>query len=248
MAKYRKNVDFLRILSLTSLVAALLIACSFDYNSVAEPDKTKPDIVMENLEYVRVRGGDPLVRFRAEYAERWEESQTMALRNFTFEQMEDSGETVNAEGRAATASVQLSSGDVDLGGGVRISVESEDITIRTAILQWKDKEKTLTGGTENQVDIERSDGTSFTGRGFFADARNWTWNFAGEVKGTYVEDDEESPEDLESGEEKAPAKTDIFAEEEGLAGTNEFTQYGKSAETEKTGDETALPAKTRQEK
>jgi LPS export ABC transporter protein LptC len=172
----------------------LFAACSFDYNSVSAPEQTRPDIAMENLEYVRVRGGDPLVRFQADYAERWEDSQTMALRNFSFEQMEDSGETINAEGRAGNATVELGSGNVAMSGGIRISIESEDIVISTSALQWKDKEKTLTGNEEYEVDIERSDGTSFTGRGFFADARNRVWAFSGEVKGSYVEkDDEDDP-------------------------------------------------------
>ena len=153
---------------------------------------------MENLEYVRVRKGDPLVRFKAEYAERWEDRQTMELRNFSFEQMEDSGDTVNAEGKAGFAVVQIGSGDISLKGGVRIRVDSEDVTIRTSELEWKDKDKILSGAAGDEVDIDRSDGTNFSGKGFFADARNRTWAFSGEVKGTYVEkDDEDKKETVE---------------------------------------------------
>ena len=61
----------------------------------------------------------------------------------------------------------------------------------TEILEWKDKEKTLTGGENAEVEVERSDGTNFTGIGFSADIRSRTWSFTGEVKGTYVEEDEE---------------------------------------------------------
>jgi len=169
----------------------MIAACTFDYSAAGTSEKSKPDIVMENLEYVRVRGGDPLVRFQAEYAERWEDRQTMELRDFLFEQMEDGGKTINAEGRAGQAVVQLGSGDISLKGGVRIRVDSEDVTIRTAELEWKDKDKTLTSGEQDEVDIQRSDGTSFAGRGFLADARNRTWSFSGEVKGTYVEKEDE---------------------------------------------------------
>ena len=175
-------------LSLLAIGVTLLAACSFDYSGGAGSEITRPDLVMENLEYVRVRGGDPLVRFQAEYAERWENNQTMLLREFTFEQMENSGEVVNAEGRAGAASVELSSGNVNLRGGVSIYIESEDISITTDEFMWIDQEKTLTAGVENEVDITRSDGTSFTGRGFSADARNWTWSFADEVYGTFVEE------------------------------------------------------------
>ena len=169
----------------------LLAACSFDYGAGTGLENTRPDIVMENIEYIRVRGGDMLARFQAEHAERWEEQQIMELRNLTFEQMEDHGETVNVEGSAKVATVQIDTGDISLSGGVWISIESEDITINTAKLEWKDKEKAINGGEEEEVEVQRSDGTSFTGKGFSAEIRSRTWSFEGEVKGSYVEKDEE---------------------------------------------------------
>jgi LPS export ABC transporter protein LptC len=174
------------------LCSSILIACSFDYGAGTGLENTRPDIVMDNIEYIRVRGGDMLARFQAEHAERWEERQLMELRNLTFEQMEDHGETVNVEGSAKTAVVQIDTGDISLSGGVRISIESEDITINTSELEWKDKDKAIKAGAEEEVDVKRSDGTSFTGKGFSADIRNRTWSFTGEVKGRYVEKDEEN--------------------------------------------------------
>jgi len=171
------------------LCTFILVACSFDYGAGTGLEDTRPDIVMENIEYVRVRGGDMLARFQAEHAERWEELQLMELRNFTFEQMEDHGETVNVEGAAKAATVQIDTGDISLSGGVQVSIESEDIVINTEELEWKDKEKAIKGGAEEEVDVKRSDGTSFTGKGFSADIRNRTWSFSGEVKGRYVEKD-----------------------------------------------------------
>ena len=185
------------ILYLLFFAGLLSGGCSFDYGENPSLEKDKPDIVMENIEYVRVRGGDPLVRFKAEHAERWEDRNVMDLKNFTFEQFEDQGESVNAEGRAGSANIQLGPGNISLGGGVRISVDSEDVVIRTMQLEWKDKEKILSGGEKDEVEIERSDGTSFSGRGFTADARNRTWTFLGEVRGTYVEK-EEGEEDSEA--------------------------------------------------
>jgi LPS export ABC transporter protein LptC len=189
------KTSFLNTHALCLFFALLLAACSFDYGAGQGEENTRPDIVMENIEYVRVRKGDILARFQAEHAERWEDLQIMELKNFTFEQMEDHGETINVEGSAKQASVQIASGDITLAGGVWISIESEDITISTEGLEWKDKEKTLSAGEEADVDVQRSDGTSFTGRGFSADIRSRTWSFAGEVKGTYVEKDEDEEED-----------------------------------------------------
>lgn len=180
------------------VIGLLFANCTFDYGESGEGEKNRPDIVMENIEYVRVRKGDPLARFQAEHAERWEERQTMELRFFSFEQMEDSGKTINAEGKAGAAVVQLGSGDISLSNGVRISVESEDVIITTAGLEWKDKEKVLSGGEFDEVEIERSDGTKFLGRGFSADARNRIWTFSGEVWGSYVEKEDEDKEKTET--------------------------------------------------
>jgi len=196
--KYIKMQTFLfRAVFFLLIYVLLITACSFDYSAGQGLEDSKPDIVMENVEYVRVRGGDMLARFKAEHAERWEERQTMEIRNFTFEQMEDRGETVNVEGGGKAAAIQTDTGDITLSGGIWLSIESEDITISTEGLEWKDKEKTIKGGVEDEVDIQRSDGTSFTGRGFSADIRSRTWIFTGEVKGTYVENDEDEEETIE---------------------------------------------------
>jgi len=188
----RKGISKLRIIgfALCLFHALLLAACSFDYGAGEGSESGRPDIVMENIEYARVRGGDLLARFRAERAERWEERNTMELRSLAFEQMEDHGETVNVEGNAGSAAIQLESGDMVLSGGVRIRIDSEDVIINTPWIEWKDKEKTITGNEDYEVDIQRSDGTNFSGRGFSADIRSRTWNFSGEVKGTYVEKDD----------------------------------------------------------
>jgi LPS export ABC transporter protein LptC len=196
-SNYLCKKNFRRKLFIYSILGMLLAACSFDYGGGDGLENTRPDIVMENIEYVRVRKGDLLARFHAEYAERWEERQIMELRNFTFEQMEDHGETVNVEGNAKNAVVQTDTGDITLSGGVKFSIESEDVTISTDGLEWKDKEKSLMGGEEAEVDIQRSDGTIFTGIGFSAEIRSRTWSFSGEVKGTYGEEDEDEEESEE---------------------------------------------------
>ena len=179
-------------------VVLLLAACSFDYSDLAEDAVTRPDIVMEDLEYVRVRGGDHLVRFRAERAERWEDRRVMELWDFYFEQLENAGSEVNADGHAGAASVQLDTMNVSLRDGVRINMESEDFIITTTELEWRDTERQLFSGPQDEVDIERLDGTSFTGVGFSMDLRDRSWSFTGYVSGTYVEDDEDEDEDDEA--------------------------------------------------
>ncbi|MDR1787677.1 MAG: LPS export ABC transporter periplasmic protein LptC [Treponema sp.] len=178
---------------LLAALALLAAACSFDYGNNETGESTLPDITMETVEYVRVRGGDPLLRFKAGKAERYEKKQKMELEQCTFEQFGDETE-VNASGEAGAASVELDTGNIKMEKGVRIDVKSEDIIIETEELSWKDKERILAGGENAEVVIQRSEGTYFTGRSFSANARERTWTFTGEVEGRYVH--------LEEGEEK----------------------------------------------
>ena len=185
-------------------VLCMLVSCTFDYGQQDESDADQPDIIMENVEYVRVRAADPLARFKAERAERYEEKQIMKLRNFSFEQFGNHGDDINAYGRAGSATVEIDSGNISLGDGVRIEVESEDIIIETKELEWKDQERLLLGGDANDVFIYQSSGTSFTGTGFRADARQRTWEFTNGVKGTYIyEEEEEEGSNTETGGEDA---------------------------------------------
>jgi len=187
----KKPVFYGRYLTLAFLVIFLFGACTFDYGQGDEHMTNRPDIVMENIEYSRVRGGHLLARFSAEHAEQWEDRQVMELRDFYFEQMEDQGQTVNVEGHAGAAEVHLESGDIVLFDGVNVRIESEDITINTIVLEWHDSERRLTGNEEYEVAVVRSDGTNFIGTGFSADIRRRTWAFSGEAWGSFVEEDEE---------------------------------------------------------
>ena len=156
---------------------------------------------MANVEYVRVRSLDPQARLLAERVERYEERRVMELRNFSFEQFGSHGEEVNASGRGGSALFEIDSGDIRMEDGVRIEVESEDIAIETVKLEWKDKERTLTGGPGEEVRVFQDNGTSFTGIGFQSNARTRSWSFTDTVSGTYIHDDDEGAEEEEKNEE-----------------------------------------------
>jgi LPS export ABC transporter protein LptC len=161
---------------------------------------------MENVEYVRIRSGNPQARFMAQRAERYEERQIMELAKFTFEQFGQYGEEVNAYGQAGTATIEIDSGDIRLGEGVRIEVESEDIIIETKWLQWKDKDRLLSTGENEEVNIFQVSGTSFTGIGFKADARKRSWEFSGGVSGTYIHEDKEEDNEDDGKEDDIDAQ------------------------------------------
>ena len=193
--------------SLLPILILLLASCSFDYGEQATGENVLPDIVMENVDYIRMRSADPQARFQAERVERYEERRIMELLNFSFEQFSNRGEEVNASGRAGSALVEIDSGDIRLENGVRIDVDSEDLAIETTRLEWKDKARSLNGGPRETVSIYQENGTSFTGIGFYANARRRTWEFAGSVSGTYVHDDDD---DKKTGEVETSGVVDGY--------------------------------------
>jgi LPS export ABC transporter protein LptC len=187
------------ILTSSLFLCFLFLACSFDYGGAGGADKKQADIVMDNVEYVRVRSLDPQARLQAERVERYEERRVMELKNFSFEQFGNHGEEINASGRAGSALFEIDSGDIRMEDGVRLEVDSEDIAIETEKLEWKDKERTLTGGAGEEVHVFQDNGTSFTGVGFQSNARSRSWSFSDTVSGTYIhDDDDDENEDEES--------------------------------------------------
>jgi LPS export ABC transporter protein LptC len=214
----KQSTQKLFIISMLCLAVFALGRCTFDYGDSASENDDQADIVMGNVEYVRMRDGDPVVRFRAQQAERYENRQTMELQNFSFEQFYDHGNEINAAGSAGIGLVELDSGNIQLEQSIIIAVDSEDITIETDKLSWEDEKRILAGSDDHTVDIQRSDGTVFSGRGFSADSRRRTWTFTGGVEGSYVDteiEDENGEEEGEGGETEAPLEEELFRELEG---------------------------------
>jgi len=176
------------------LIFLITLSCTFDYGETESSERDQPDLVMINVEYIRVRSADPIARVYAERAERYEKKGVMKLENFTFEQYGEKGSEVNTTGSAGNASVDINSGDISMSNGVRLEVESEDIIIETDYLDWKDEEHILSTGVEDEVNIYRENGTHFIGTGLTADARKRSFEFSGDVSGSYIQEDDEDEE------------------------------------------------------
>jgi hypothetical protein len=150
---------------------------------------------MEDLDYVRVRNGSPLARLQAELAERYEKRRRMELKNYSFEQYNTTNDEVDAIGSGGFASIELDTSNIQMSDGVEIIVDTEDITLETARLDWDDGKKFLQGGDNDQIDVEQSDGTRFTGYGFSADVRARSWLVSQDASGIYIHNEDEDEDD-----------------------------------------------------
>jgi LPS export ABC transporter protein LptC len=182
-----------------------LWSCSFDYGQSEVSSEEQPEIIMHDVDYVRVENGERMVQFVAEKAEQYEESRTMKLSNFSFTQFSNNEDTEDTSGFAGSGEINLDSKDVILNDNVNINAASEDMQILAEELSWKDSTKELDAGAEEEVNIERPDGTVLSGKGFSADLRTKTWEFSSGISGIYVHEEENEDN---SGEE-LPEEDDL---------------------------------------
>ncbi|MCL2558372.1 MAG: LPS export ABC transporter periplasmic protein LptC [Treponema sp.] len=174
-------------------LAPALASCSFDYGDRSGDGQTLPDLVMEDVEYVRVRAREIQARVVASRAARFENQRRMELSDFSFEQFE--GGRVSAFGAAGAATVELDTMNVVMAGGVRLEVVEEEIAIETSALRWRDEQRMLSGEPQEEVRIFGESGTDIVGVGFSADARRREWEFQGAVAGSYAENEDEGGEE-----------------------------------------------------
>ncbi|MDR1096422.1 MAG: LPS export ABC transporter periplasmic protein LptC [Spirochaetaceae bacterium] len=197
MNKSRFNIT----ITLLAVLVVLDGSCSFDYGTQDAEESKLPDIVMENLDYVRVRSGSPQAHFIAERAERYDKRRTMELSAIQFEQYNSATGELDAKGTAGGAEIELSNGNVTLKNGIDLAVESEELTLETDWLAWNDGERTLKGREDEAIMIKQTSGTDFSGTGLSADVRSRQWEFLGGAEGAFEQDDdeEEDDSDAESG-------------------------------------------------
>jgi LPS export ABC transporter protein LptC len=177
-------------------------ACSFDYD-LNEEAANGPDIIMRDIDYVRMVNANPFVQFKAEEARQYAKNHSMEMDTFSFEQFNSipSGSEqkpeVNVRGEGVSAKIQTDTGNVNISGGVSIDVLSEEISIKTPTLIWQNEERLLKA--PEYVELSKSDGTKISGRNFTADTRKRSWQFESDIKGEIVEAEDESIEETAAG-------------------------------------------------
>jgi LPS export ABC transporter protein LptC len=178
-----KLIYFLLIISLFS--------CTFDYGDKESEEDNLPDLIMENVEYVRVRSADPLARIQAERFERYEKQKLARMENIIFEQYGEHGGQINVYGKAGRAEVNIESGDIFMDDNVNLELKTEDITLETYQLEWKDESRSIFTGEKNETFLYKENGTRFTGIGLQANTRLRNWEFLGSINGYYIHDDKD---------------------------------------------------------
>ncbi|MDR2767947.1 MAG: LPS export ABC transporter periplasmic protein LptC [Treponema sp.] len=209
MERSEKKLNRPRCIPL-SLAALLFMAhgsCSFNYDNQT-PDKDEPNLILDEVEYVRVQDGNPSIKLAAREVRRYEDKQLMEIDTLSFTQFDrapafsEKLPEVNAQGRAGAARVEMDTMNLSMNGGVEIEVISEDMKIVTAEVSWQDAERRL--DAPGKIGITKSDGTALTGAGFSADIRRKTFEFASDVEGVTIDEDNDGQNSASVPVQEAP--------------------------------------------
>jgi lipopolysaccharide export system protein LptC len=183
-------LHFLVVFILVGTVS-LLLSCSFDYSTISESEQEKPDLIMQDVDYVRVSDGKISLHMQADQIKRYESKRLLQVQNIHFEQYAKNSLEPDAIGAAGIAQFWTATSDAAFSEGVQIYITSEKLSIEAKSLQWNNSQKKLLGPLDGQVLLKKSDGSILVGKNFSADGRSRSWQFAGPVSGIYQEDSEE---------------------------------------------------------
>lgn len=185
------SMPLVRVLLMLAAVGLLLLSCSFDYSSTVESENEKPDLVMQDVDYVRVTDGTISLHLQADQIDRYEKKRLLQVQNIRFEQFSKEASEPEALGTAGVAQFWTATSDANFTDGVRIVIKSEDLSVESKALQWSNSQKKLFGLPNEPVLLKKGDGSVLVGTGFKADGRSRSWQFEGAVSGTYQEESKE---------------------------------------------------------
>ena len=173
------------------LSCLLVVSCSLDYGQSQLTDEISddiPDTILTGVSHTVVR--DNTVRFRisAQRVEAFAEQNRQYLYDVTFTEYDTAGE-IRTEGTADLADFQTDTEDVEISGNLRFYSVPDEAWLDARYLYWDSEERQLTSRPEESVSLERSDGTSISGRGFTAEMDRSVIIFTDGVSGTIVEDE-----------------------------------------------------------
>jgi len=167
--------------------------CSFDYEQAelaGSFSKGIPNTLVRNYTYVDIRAGQSSFQIYASRAEMYHKDHQTTLEDIFFQEFNEEGEIVT-EGEADYAVLDTQTDNIEIRGSIHFASSLYDMIIQADYLYWNNESRTLEGKPEQEVFLEKQDGTVIQGRGFSVDSSSRNIYFDSEVEGTYVYSDEE---------------------------------------------------------
>ncbi|MBN2509717.1 MAG: LPS export ABC transporter periplasmic protein LptC [Spirochaetales bacterium] len=170
------------------LLLFLAAGCSLDYGTALTDDdisNTTPNTVIEEMTFVSVRQGRPVMEITAERALSYNSRKETHLEGVHFREFDARGD-VAAEGSGGRGVYFLDTENVEMEDGLNLYSQTEESGISAEHLYWTKKTKELTGRKDSLVRIERDDGTFIQGYEFRGNLQTKTFTFETNSSGMLV--------------------------------------------------------------
>jgi LPS export ABC transporter protein LptC len=172
-------------------VLSWLQGCSFDYGSgQGGPSAEKPSAVFYGFTHTVMSEGVKLLELKAEKAESYDAAGKTLLHEVSFTEYDRASGEPSASGEAEEAVFYTDTENAEFSGSIKIKSLRDDASLAAEHLSWDGKAKTLAGGLDRTVEIERGDGSWVRGAGFSADARRRSYSYREAVEGVMVTKEE----------------------------------------------------------
>jgi len=102
----------------------VLLSCSFDYGLMEEGESDQPDLVMQDVDYVRVTDGSIAFHMQADRIDHFENNHLFQVQNIRFEQFSEGVTEPDSVGAAGFAQFWTTTQDAVFAEGVRIMIPS----------------------------------------------------------------------------------------------------------------------------
>lgn len=171
------------------LIGILLMDCSFDYskaNIEDSLDETLPDIVMENVKLVFIRGTKIIIE--ADSAEIYSGQQQQTMFNVRFSEISRDDE-VRMEGHVAQIAIETNTNDIIMVGDVWVRSHKDEAEVQTEYLHWNDEDRIIEGSVIYPVTITKDIGSTISGYGFRGSAEKRELSITKSTVGKLVVDD-----------------------------------------------------------
>ena len=169
-----------------AIIVLFITSCSFDYgSSKSNASEEEPTAIFIGFVHHVVDKGTIILEIHAARAESFEKDHRTELTGVNFTQFDSKG-ALQAAGRADSATVWTDSDNAEFRGNVILESKREKATLKAEKLTWTDSTKTLEGGLERTVSIDRDDGAWVSGAGFRADLRRRSFSFSEASEGKIV--------------------------------------------------------------
>lgn len=180
------------------LISTLLFsaACSLDYEQAQvseEMSKEIPNSIVKGYTFIDVRPDSRSFKIYAGEARMYQSQARTEMEELFFQELDSEGNIIT-EGEAERAVIDTETEDVDMYGSIYFASKAEESVIATDYLHWDNQNRRLEGKADGDVLLKKSNGTTIEGKGFSVYVPSRTISFESDVKGVYVQEEEEDQE------------------------------------------------------